>query len=318
MMKETTNTKTVRYPYIDAAKGILIICVVLGHVLNFESFLTGAVKTMIYSFHMPAFFVISGILIKPEARRFPEFAKRRAKRLLIPYVLFELMGGFLQMLLLGTEEVNLTGILYGILTLHCHTGADWFLPTLFAAELLCFISIQYAGQKPTALLALLGFVLAFAIPDWNYPVAVVRRILVAYGFITAGFLFKRFFTAKSGPVLLVDIIGIVLISCCNGVVDLSVRSFHNPVLYVLGGIAGTCFVLNFSQYLPGKLEQVFAYIGQNSLTIMGTHQHVLTAANVIYGSVYPISMQLLLLSLIAVYELVIIKLSRRTAGKEHG
>lgn len=52
--------------YIDVAKGILIICVVIGHVINFEYFFTAVVKTIICSFHMSAFFIISGILVKPE------------------------------------------------------------------------------------------------------------------------------------------------------------------------------------------------------------------------------------------------------------
>lgn len=55
-----------RMLYIDISKGILIILVVIGHILNFEYFLTKSIKTIIYTFHMPAFFVISGILIKPE------------------------------------------------------------------------------------------------------------------------------------------------------------------------------------------------------------------------------------------------------------
>lgn len=50
-----------RQIYIDCAKGILIICVVIGHVINFEYLYTSAVKTVICVFHMPAFFIISGI-----------------------------------------------------------------------------------------------------------------------------------------------------------------------------------------------------------------------------------------------------------------
>ena len=46
-----------RLDYIDRAKGMLIILVVIGHIWQ-----SGVVFDLIYTFHMPAFFVISGIL----------------------------------------------------------------------------------------------------------------------------------------------------------------------------------------------------------------------------------------------------------------
>ena len=46
-----------RVDYLDYAKGIAIILVVLGHIFS-----GGNIKTYIYSFHMPLFFIISGYL----------------------------------------------------------------------------------------------------------------------------------------------------------------------------------------------------------------------------------------------------------------
>lgn len=142
------------YRHIDVAKGILIICVVIGHVLNFEYFFTSVVKTVIYVFHMPAFFIISGVLMNPKKLKnqtFTSFVNRKIKRLIIPYVLFEIVGGILQMFLYGIDEVNPVGILYGILTMHCHIGADWFLPTLFFAEMLFFIIVKKSRTKDSVI-----------------------------------------------------------------------------------------------------------------------------------------------------------------------
>ena len=47
-----------RLEYIDTARGILIILVVIGHIWQ-----AGFVHNFIYSFHMPAFFFISGMLM---------------------------------------------------------------------------------------------------------------------------------------------------------------------------------------------------------------------------------------------------------------
>ena len=183
-----------RQTYLDVAKGILIICVVIGHVINFEYFLTSVVKTVIYAFHMPAFFIISGILMNPEKLKnqtFRSFVKRKIKRFIIPYVLFEIVGGVLQMFLYGIDEVNFVGILYGILTMHCYIGADWFLPTLFFAEVIFFTVVKKTGLKMVLFMMVISIETAFIIPEWNYAIAVIRRILVAFGFIVLGFLLKK-------------------------------------------------------------------------------------------------------------------------------
>lgn len=60
-----------RIEYVDYAKAFLIILVVLGHELNYANpaysiipyaFLHGFIN----SFHMPAFFIITGILFNTE------------------------------------------------------------------------------------------------------------------------------------------------------------------------------------------------------------------------------------------------------------
>lgn len=301
------------YRHIDVAKGILIICVVIGHVLNFEYFFTSVVKTVIYVFHMPAFFIISGVLMNPKKLKnqtFTSFVNRKIKRLIIPYVLFEIVGGILQMFLYGIDEVNPVGILYGILTMHCHIGADWFLPTLFFAEMLFFIIVKKAGQKTALFTMVISFITAFVFLDWNYTIAVIRRILIAFGFIVLGFLLKKIFPKKNGIGLVVSLILVLCVAYGNGVVDLSARTFNNPILYLIGGIAGTYFVLDFSQYLFGRAERMLAQIGQESLIIMGTHQHIMLVANLVYGSVYSIQVQMILLFSVAIYEYAVLTAHR--------
>ena len=46
----------------------------------------------------------------------------------------------------------------------------------------------------------------------------------------------------------------------------------NPVLYLVSGICGTYFVMGIARLIPWKWV---GCIGQNALTIMGTHQLVL-------------------------------------------
>ena len=41
----------------------------------------------------------------------------------------------------------LKAIIYGIFTIHCHIGADWFLPTLFLAEILFYFFAKRVDRK---------------------------------------------------------------------------------------------------------------------------------------------------------------------------
>ena len=66
-----------RIPFIDTAKGIGIILMVLGHIG-----LGSYAYSSIYSFHMPLFFFISGLLFSaPDKRKLV----KRCKTILIPY-----------------------------------------------------------------------------------------------------------------------------------------------------------------------------------------------------------------------------------------
>lgn len=73
---------------IDVAKGLGILFVIFAHINLTEPFLT-----IIYSFHMPLFFVIAGFNLHPEKfDTFSAFLKKKATTLLVPYLIFCFIG----------------------------------------------------------------------------------------------------------------------------------------------------------------------------------------------------------------------------------
>lgn len=58
--EETMLKKNERIVWIDIAKGIAILLVVLGHNLNEENVL----RMCVYSFHVPLFLIIGGFFIR--------------------------------------------------------------------------------------------------------------------------------------------------------------------------------------------------------------------------------------------------------------
>ena len=93
------GTKKPRYPEIDIARGLGIILVVLGHALKQTGKTAGIYQiliTVIYSFHMPFFFILSGftavsILEMNKMQDKINWIKKRASRLLVPYFVIGLL-----------------------------------------------------------------------------------------------------------------------------------------------------------------------------------------------------------------------------------
>ena len=68
-----------RVDYLDVVNGIGIVCVVLGHIGD------EAVRSVIYPFYMPLFFIISGYFLKSN-KSFNIYVKEKFIRLSQPYV----------------------------------------------------------------------------------------------------------------------------------------------------------------------------------------------------------------------------------------
>lgn len=83
-----TGEKTGRLPVIDVAKGIGMLLVIYAHV-NY----TPGQLAYIYSFHMPLFFLLSGMMFDREKYgTFTAFMKRKVQTMVCPYLLFYLLS----------------------------------------------------------------------------------------------------------------------------------------------------------------------------------------------------------------------------------
>lgn len=132
-----------RFDYIDIAKGIGILMVVWAHIL-----LTGPSHRFIYAFHMPVFFLLSGMVFSREKyASFGAFHCKRAKRLLIPYVIYSVLTWVVwaTFRFIRHDEVDSywmpllqTMIAQGSGAYIVHNSALWFVPCLFLTEILYF------------------------------------------------------------------------------------------------------------------------------------------------------------------------------------
>ena len=70
-----------RIEWVDVAKGIGIFLVVLGHT-------SAQLRNLIYGFHMPLFFFLSGVVFNKEKYSIKGFVKSRFNSLILPYIFF--------------------------------------------------------------------------------------------------------------------------------------------------------------------------------------------------------------------------------------
>lgn len=88
-MNERSPKKTDRIPIIDAAKGYGILLVFLGHLVYYDS----PLFRVIFNFHMPLFFLLSGMTFSPEKdATCKAILKRLWNTIGIPFVFFTLLG----------------------------------------------------------------------------------------------------------------------------------------------------------------------------------------------------------------------------------
>lgn len=291
--------------YLDMAKGIGIILVVLGH----SNYLPDNVLTVITSFHMPLFFILSGMLIRhtgEDRRPFRQIILRRLKSIMLPYAVFSVVylliyGGYFCCVSgsltpeyireLAIQAVSLNGM-----------SVLWFLTALFFA-LLLFFAVHKSFSKRVSVVVLLGAALSACmsgpsivglIPAESLGLQLLSGFLYALlrgtagaGFLTLGWaamagfekadeeaaktasnkFSKKFFIELSAGILCLGLT--VPLSLYNGRVDLRYMQFHFFPVYILCACLGTLSVLFICRCLPPL--KWLSYLGANSIIIMVTH-----------------------------------------------
>lgn len=315
---------TKRLTYIDITRAILIAMVVFGHILNYANPQYDIIpytlaQEFMNSFQMPAFFILSGMLTDGEkwrSRSVGAYFVHKTRTLLVPYLFFECLAILYKHFVL--RSVSLTEGLRLMLTMRCNVGADWFLSAMFLACALYYLYIHFPrkiawGVGSTVLL--LGLQLFVSAGRGHWRILVFRGIL-GFVFMLAGNLLKKplsdFNWWKIGGAFLLTAAAsaaFLKFSLDNSFYSGSLRS---PLLYLISGICGTYFVMGIAKWIPWKWP---AQIGENALTIMGTHQLVLYTIHGRSSLLWVIGAFLLIAAVEAVLILVINRFCPALVGK---
>ncbi len=294
MDREKANMNKKRLDYLDMTKGIGIILVVIGH----STFAGDHLLTWIASFHMPLFFIVTGMLLQhtqEEKIRMSIIVRKKTKSIMLPYISFSIIYLAMDMglLLLHLGNKTLLDFYYAIISTFTCYGIStlWFLPALFIGE----ISFLFIRKRYSHIITILiGFMLALIV-GLTYPIFDARYSLykttyslilgylliclyrgaVAYLFIAMGYYVKRYVVEKEKMQMKEISLGLILLltgaafAFTNGRVDLHSVVLKNSVYFYISAFAGTMGVILISKNI--MLLKALQYAGRNSLIIMATH-----------------------------------------------
>lgn len=287
---------------IDIARGIGIILVVLGHnptVLQDK----GELFRVIYSFHLPLFFFLSGVFLKDSAPAGP-FALSRADALLKPYFVVLVLLGIAHMFAPRVFPVTATtplayfsGVLYGTTSTVAWTPL-WFLPHLFVASLaaMAILRATQALANRTAWLFLITCALLAAGIVWMdsfWQIDTTRLHFMGQDklpglpwsldltFFSTACMLAGFLLSKAVTAMRLSSIAfgaaILAFAALHGyfdeTIDLNLRGYGDPLVCSLQAALGIYIVLCASALLRryAALRRSLSYIGSASLFILLFH-----------------------------------------------
>lgn len=277
-----------RQTWIDCVRGIGIILVVLGHYIQGPD----PLSKWILSFHMPLFFILSGILVAMRegyaGKPLSSILIHKAKQMLYPFFTFSLLV-ILYYLLRGKTDVA-AKVSYYTITLEGY-NALWFLPALWMAEcmLLVLLRSKLSNRLGTVLIiagtsvysALQYYAIGGAIPaDEGLHYLILNGLCRAgIGFVFMmigykGYSLRTKFSCIPISRLRLGALAVFAsgycISLLNGTPDLHYSVQHNPAFYYLSSLLQSAGLIVFCAVTLQK-NAVLEFFGRNSLIVMATH-----------------------------------------------
>ena len=268
------NVPRKRLLHIDIARGIAIILVIIGHSIT-DNY--NIVNRTILSFHMPLFFVISGLLYsaKPEISK-NEQIRKKAYSLLVPQITLGSIA-----LLYDIAFAYYTGAnLSSLNIIDCFTRW-WFLLVQFEVQLILIIFPSLLGKNTSAfftcILSLLFAALFQLVPGkFNNLILYISVIPMAMFFFSLGHLSKYIFLFYRNRIQLV--LGFLCLIVCrlvaahNEPVKMYTNSYGNLLLFLVTSILGSAGVLFVSKWIHLRF---FKWCGENSIIIYVVQFHVI-------------------------------------------
>ena len=298
-----------RKDWIDFAKFIGLLFVLLSHAEVTIPLLSGLGNL----FYIAIFFVLAGYTYHDQDMSCIAFAKKKARRILLPYFVYSFILFLIMMmknLIMGSFQLDEAGrAAFGILYARNYMihPADvtteplmtvlnapmWFLPAYFVSFLLFHRLVRWGRSRLviTIFISLtIGVLIHYFCPillPWSIYTSFIFAGMFGIGYLAA-FSEQNYSLVRRGDFQYLFLVGIFIIMLIlqfyNGSMNLSIGHFGKTVYGgFLGAVSGSIFIMITSKKLPAKIPALIISIGKNSLHIMALHLFVFEIARIILG-----------------------------------
>ncbi len=290
--------KKQRLDYLDFAKCIAILLVIWGHASPTGS--SPMYRVVLYSFHMPLFFLVSGMVISRhqhgyDKEHWKNFIFKNIMTLLVPYLIWGAIYS-------SFTYANFFKLFYGsweILGSVKTLTSLWFLPCLFVSRILAELMLMLSwkvNKIPRHLFAffvsIAAFIIGFLLPHISigYPLC-FNISFVALGFIMMGYAIKDIilkiskinawiYLAAAAVFTFIFLMVQFLQKDSPYLMHMCSGDYGNPFLFFLNSFAGIGAVMSFSIFLTfifrndhkEKAGRFMLWAGKNTIGIYLIHK----------------------------------------------
>lgn len=227
--------------WLDIAKGIAIILMVAGH-----TSIPGVVSHFIYAFHMPLFFIASGLVSNYEKDSLVDYIKHKSYTLLLPFVCYSAIVSFL---MYSIEELDVIQLLkrgWGGYAL-------WFIPVLFMTSVLVRIIFLVKKRYVRRFIMLCFFLIGYSLRHyeislpWSLSVVPYASFLIMLGEELANYKKRIETDMHYWDILLLAIVTAVISQFWQ--LDLAWNQITPIIPLTLGALSGTLMIFRLSVWI---------------------------------------------------------------------
>lgn len=264
-----------RIDWVDVAKGIGVICVVLGHISKYQDH--WKFVQFLYGFHVGAFFILSGIIFKKKINcMFDDLMDSIIKHYVIPYIISVLI--ILICKELFTADFHFFENLKGYV-LQIRAGSIWFITVLALSKIIIwFLNNKINNRKLLTVIVIIIFCSGcISLKYYNRLIWNLDLVPMGVFFVYFGVIISDKMTNLSIPKLKCFIFGelSLFISFISTVINrltqdvivrISISDINIVPLYVLSVISGFLGISLLSMIL--SKSKFLSYIGKNSFSFI--------------------------------------------------
>ena len=272
-----------RIKWIDICKGIGIILMMVGHYAYTPSWL----KDIIYSFHMPLFFILSGYLanvrITAKSKSFFNYIVAKNRSLFVPYIFWALlMGGVGVIMHIPPGETWGNVIIQTFVWNNPSAKPLWFLFSLFVTDI-CFYPFKGLDEKWKVILSFVFF--SCGIICLYYVIRLPLRLDVVfwgigYNLIGGGLVgktIKKVHELRMQRFVMFLWGGYILLALLLPHYDMycGVGKFYSFIIAILGSLLLIVTIESYESLLFHWFCQLTNWMALNSIVILAFHSKLL-------------------------------------------